>query len=89
MQSLPTCGNMPDSMDPLVERFRSDVANGPRGRIAEIASATGITLKTLQNLRYGVTQTMGHEHMRKLQAFYELQGPPPAPHAATWPAPSP
>jgi hypothetical protein len=63
-------------MDPIIARFRTDVESAPRGRIAEIAAATGITIKTLRNLRYGVTQTMAHEHMRKLQAFYELQRSP-------------
>lgn len=61
-------------MDEIIARFREDVRTSPPGRIAEIAEATGIKLKTLRNLRYEATRSMQYEHMRKLAAYYELRG---------------
>lgn len=58
----------------VIERFRSDVENGPRGLISEIATETGVALKTLRNLRYGETKEMRYHHMRLLEDYYAKKG---------------
>jgi hypothetical protein len=53
----------------ILETFRADV-KAKRGRLAEVAAATGIKRKALQNILYGQTVEPGYQKVEKLRAFY-------------------
>ena len=54
----------------VIERLKSDVASGPRGRIGEIAAGSGVSIKTLRNIWYGYTKDITYSNARKLAEYY-------------------
>jgi transcriptional regulator with XRE-family HTH domain len=57
----------------LLERFKKDVKAGGDARMREIAAATGVTLGTLRNIRYGQSKNPRYNNVEKLRQFYERQ----------------
>jgi DNA-binding Xre family transcriptional regulator len=55
-------------VSPVLQMMRIDLAR--KGRIAEVAAATGVTRKTLLNLRYGVTRHIRSDNYERLLAYY-------------------
>ena len=56
-------------MDNILERFKAD-ARGKRGRIREIAQASGVHLKVLRNILYDETTDPRSSNMDKLRQYY-------------------
>jgi hypothetical protein len=56
----------------ILERFIED-AKSKRGRLAEIAAASGVHPKVLRNIRYGETTDPRLSTVRKLEAYYASQ----------------
>lgn len=54
----------------VLNLFIADV-NSRRGRLKEIADATGVHPKVLQNIRYGKTKDPRGSNLERLRAFYE------------------
>jgi hypothetical protein len=50
---------------------REDLAQ--RGRVQAVAEATGLTIKCLRNIRYGVTKYPRYDTVEKLRAYYTLR----------------
>jgi transcriptional regulator with XRE-family HTH domain len=57
----------------VLERFIED-AKSRRGRLDEIAAASGVSPKALRNIRYGATLDPRISTVRKLEAYYAQQG---------------
>ncbi len=58
-------------MSDILDHFRAD-ARSKRGRLMEIATASGIKPKTLRNLIY-VTTNPRYQTVEKLRAYYSSQ----------------
>ena len=56
----------------LIETFIADVTSR-RGRLQEVADATGIHPKVLRNIRYRVTTDPRGSTFERLRTFYEAQ----------------
>lgn len=57
-------------MDDLIATFKADVRS-KRGRLQEVADATGIHPKVLKNILYGETQDPRGSNRDRLREFYE------------------
>jgi hypothetical protein len=57
----------------ILQRFIED-AQSRRGRLAEIAAASGVHPKVLRNIRYGATTDPRLSTIRKLEAYYAQSG---------------
>lgn len=68
LDGFPRAGNNV-SMSNILEVFRADVRSR-RGRIREVASVTGIKLKTLQNYLYMPDRDPRSSNYQRLEAYY-------------------
>jgi hypothetical protein len=57
-------------MDDVIDRVKADIKAGPRGRLGQIAAASGVKEKTLRNLVHGATRATNFANARKLMAYY-------------------